>query len=913
MVGMVAKETSPVPLQRNRRGFMNLLSSAACEWFLIFLLFVDAALSYLLTKFACYCELQTPCLLCSRLDHVFGNEKPWSLLCSNHRVEISSLISCHIHGKLADARGMCEECLMSFDKHNKSNSEAYRLLVGKFGVDFEQCGFQSPFSNKNHIPGSLTTRTCSCCNKSWRARSNVQRLLQLTPIGFGATKPNVKPPLPRLSGRSRLSRRDSLKRMRDKFSGPRPLGNNGIDSLSHVGYTELKINSDSESEVPFSDDDDGSSVAREKVDPNEELLVLRGSEILPKTQTDDLAPVKQAQQVSNPAASLLDQCMQLDVSESHDVKCLESDVVIEHGLGELNWQQVSLNPNPSALPELISLDAVPPSPNVVEVPFGASANKPDVPLSHNSSLLALSELIPLDGIPSSSDVVEEALGASPEKSVDVTGTSDIGHTSVSKHAEFSELTNTKSGTGCKNDQLSYDTTPSMPSDMDLSDAYKLAIRNRGREVSGMHADKLALSDPEKVPENSKPLPHILSAHRIDTSLNNTSPKAYGHHGELESTSSSNGIRALQKSAFLGDSGYESQDGSSVSEIEGESVVDRLKRQIDYDRTCMSSLYKELDEERNASAVAVNEAMAMITRLQEEKAALNMEALQYLRMMEEQAEYDMEALEKANDLLAEREKELQDLETELEFYRNNFPDESMVLHEETYNLKGENMMVENNGGPCIEHNAFVPCNSMSAKISEGSKKSIDVKTSLLDFEDERIYISQCLKKLERKLHQVSSKEAPADMPNGGYSEKVADGVNNQEEFVTRGGTRIDHQKEENCLSMRKDLSELNGSPAQEGCVASVEDNHFVSKENNHFDSDQQKLSMNGGKNYFVALENEISDLNDRLESLEADRGFLEHVFNTLQNGNEGLRFIQEIVHQLQELRKIGIKERCLSVP
>ncbi|KAF6168234.1 hypothetical protein GIB67_011619 [Kingdonia uniflora] len=82
---------------------------------------------------------------------------------------------------------------------------------------------------------------------------------------------------------------------------------------------------------------------------------------------------------------------------------------------------------------------------------------------------------------------------------------------------------------------------------------------------------------------------------------------------------------------------------------------------------MSALYKELEEERNASAIAANEAMAMISRLQEERTSLHLEALQYLRMMEEQAEYDVEALQKANDLPFEMEKDIQDLEVELKFY------------------------------------------------------------------------------------------------------------------------------------------------------------------------------------------------------------------------------------------------------
>ena len=61
-------------------------------------------------------------------------------------------------------------------------------------------------------------------------------------------------------------------------------------------------------------------------------------------------------------------------------------------------------------------------------------------------------------------------------------------------------------------------------------------------------------------------------------------------------------------------------------------------------------------------------MAMITRLQEEKAAMQMEALQYQRMMEEQSEYDQEALQLLNELMMKREKEKQELEEELEEYR-----------------------------------------------------------------------------------------------------------------------------------------------------------------------------------------------------------------------------------------------------
>lgn len=116
---------------------------------------------------------------------------------------------------------------------------------------------------------------------------------------------------------------------------------------------------------------------------------------------------------------------------------------------------------------------------------------------------------------------------------------------------------------------------------------------------------------------------------------------------------------------------DSIEGNMAHDGDGESILHHLKRQVRLDRKSLMELYMELDEERSASAVAANNAMAMITRLQAEKAAVQMEALQYQRMMEEQAEYDQEALQATNTLLSKREEEIKDLEAELELYREKY--------------------------------------------------------------------------------------------------------------------------------------------------------------------------------------------------------------------------------------------------
>ncbi|CAO2818920.1 unnamed protein product, partial [Amaranthus hypochondriacus] len=157
-----------------------------------------------------------------------------------------------------------------------------------------------------------------------------------------------------------------------------------------------------------------------------------------------------------------------------------------------------------------------------------------------------------------------------------------------------------------------------------------------------------------------------------------------HHNEVEeeripdTPTSSESLNHLQrKLSLLGrrESGTEeSLDGMSmISEQESLETTEKLKADLLSERKALRTLYKELEEERNASAIAANQTMAMITRLQEEKATMQMEALQYQRMMEEQSEYDQEALQMMNELVVKREKEKQELEKELEVYKKKVMD------------------------------------------------------------------------------------------------------------------------------------------------------------------------------------------------------------------------------------------------
>lgn len=381
--------------------------------------------------------------------------------------------------------------------------------------------------------------------------------------------------------------------------------------------------------------------------------------------------------------------------------------------------------------------------------------------------------------------------------------------------------------------------------MSLSDAYKLAIGQKSSLPSPALAEVLLGKDSSKFHEDLKSLISQISAARgLETPWTDLGSSPIVQHGQGDETVLQNITKRL--SIERNESGFESLDGSIVSEIEGESTVDRLKRQIDLDRKSISLLYKELEEERSASAIAANQAMAMITRLQEEKASMQMEALQYQRMMEEQAEYDQEALQKSNEILAQKEKEVLLLEAELENYRNSKARES-------------------------ESGLF--------------------KNSLLKFEDEKAYISNRLRKLEEELHLFSN--------NGAFADASKITAEEEEEIMESESNSVvedDERGNGQCIVCESKEDSNSGSAP-----------HFMFRRNDG----EVRLCKHDemiGESDLAALECEISDLSERLEALEADHNFLEHSINSLRNGEEGVRFIQEIASHLQELREIGIARK-----
>ncbi|KAI6677163.1 hypothetical protein NL676_037959 [Syzygium grande] len=364
---------------------------------------------------------------------------------------------------------------------------------------------------------------------------------------------------------------------------------------------------------------------------------------------------------------------------------------------------------------------------------------------------------------------------------------------------------------------------------------------------------------------------------------------------------------------------ESLDGSVISDIEGGEgtlTVEKLKSALRSERKALHALYAELEEERSASAVAASQTMAMINRLQEEKAAMQMEALQYQRMMEEQSEYDQEALQLLNDLMVKREKEKEQLEQELEIYRQKVEEykakEHMMIVRRhrtssascSNSEDGDGLSVDLNGEAKEEDGLYGDRDGRHEKTPSDAVVYLD--ESLEDFEEERLYILEQLKALEEKLFGISYEEGQRfeDMkPMIGHS------------YKENGNGHSDHLSNGEANGNGNGHSKMNGNHQEHRGLGGPKAKRLLPL----FDAVGAETELDGelcgdrhrAEDKRLAIEEEVDHVYERLQALEADREFLKHCINSLRKGDKGLHLLQEILQHLRDLRTVEHRVRDMT--
>uniref|UniRef100_A0A7N0V206 GTD-binding domain-containing protein n=2 Tax=Kalanchoe fedtschenkoi TaxID=63787 RepID=A0A7N0V206_KALFE len=107
----------------------------------------------------------------------------------------------------------------------------------------------------------------------------------------------------------------------------------------------------------------------------------------------------------------------------------------------------------------------------------------------------------------------------------------------------------------------------------------------------------------------------------------------------------------------------------VARVQIENECDALREIVNNQQQSIQDLYVELEEERNSSSTAANEAMSMILRLQRDKSEIQMEARQFKRYAEEKIAHDQQEISALEDLLYKREQVIQSLTCEAQAYKH----------------------------------------------------------------------------------------------------------------------------------------------------------------------------------------------------------------------------------------------------
>ncbi|XP_077234083.1 protein FLOURY 1-like [Tasmannia lanceolata] len=127
---------------------------------------------------------------------------------------------------------------------------------------------------------------------------------------------------------------------------------------------------------------------------------------------------------------------------------------------------------------------------------------------------------------------------------------------------------------------------------------------------------------------------------------------------------------------------EEKEGLEEDEVED---INELKNAIRIERERRNCVYSELEKERSAASSAVNEAMAMIVRLQNEKSSIEMEAREFRFGTAQKQLYDHEVIHSLRCIILQHASERRNLEEQLKLCRkgllNSSFDETMEEGEE----------------------------------------------------------------------------------------------------------------------------------------------------------------------------------------------------------------------------------------
>ncbi|KAK9272023.1 hypothetical protein L1049_002392 [Liquidambar formosana] len=958
------------------------------EWVLIFLLLLNSLFSYLITKFADYFGLKQPCLWCSRVDHILEPRKTThsyrDLVCEAHATEISKLGYCSDHRRLAESHSMCKDCLSSRPKYNGKANEMSRTVAFFSWV------------KDNRTENDEKNNRCSCCNESLDSKLH-SPFLMFKP-SWGVLDSTKKGSLIIEA----MDNDDNGGEYSDphKFSSKADQGKNagGIEGNSEDADGD-------ENQIIF---DIGSLSSREAAEENFSRSVSNFQCNEKEGNDDEEAKTPKITHQDSSSADFVHEepddittqvCCRRD--ESLEMINLCSENYIDCDFNRLIPVEL-IDSSTAASQRSCNLREEDPEKNIHqnETTDSGSRIEIQVEVSEETALPRMNESaeetryremesLEMGETEYSSFLdVEEAKGHLVGRACEQIVTTQADQT----------LSSTDGNDVKAVDMEEPDDCPAAPEDsiISLGDENKSKImtgsevfdhgpanqteaqepistlpclqhqsstNNKNVGISARADAFMAHNDqgPKQIEKNAtiqeKTILYDRNEEGINRHLSMRSEPNEAEEEKLPDTPTSmEALNHLHKKLLLfekRESGREeSLDGSMVSETEGGDGVlsiERLEAALKAEHKALTALYAELEEERSASAIAANQTMAMITRLQEEKAAMQMEALQYQRMMEEQSEYDQEALQLLNELMIKREKEKQELEKELEIYRKKVLDyEAKEKTMKSRRRKDGSLRSRNSSASCSNaedsdelsidlnqegrdedssfyghqegSNNYTPADANLNLEEMGSdcvKHLSTLDESLAEFEEERLSILDQLKALEEKLFTLGDDDQCFEdvKPIEHYSDYISAEFDENYHFSSQ---------EQNGISngISKDLNgkhflerKTMGSKAKRLLplfdAVDIETEELEQVESDPVGIQNSLVPTFELENKKLAIEEEVDHVYERLQALEADKEFLRHCVSSLKKGDKGMDLLQEILQHLRDLRTVELRVKTMG--
>ncbi|CAL4926908.1 unnamed protein product [Urochloa decumbens] len=913
----------------------RVLAYALLEWILIALLLANGVFSYLISRFASFFGLAPPCALCSRLgvDSLFdrhphrGAEPLRRVLCDAHAAELSRLGYCSAHRRLADAGDMCEDCAAAAAPGKALLSWMGRSELGERDLACACCGvvLESGFYSPPFLLPTPAPRGTDCGRKEEEETArlngdvvfvskegpvielfdekplleddsigvlaqgaelvdNVERLLPLESIDSLAVD------MAAVSSQSGGERKEVVDHVRKNDIVKENMVNGNEEKI--VVTSDNMVNANEEKIVMTSDDDNGDGMVDRLIDEQIADVALVPA-CMEGTFDDGInagATVKgfADQQSPEEDSGLKDMCMKTsiedEISEGDQAEHVTPSDPSEHEFGE-------------------KLD------RSIEVEYFQHAEfKQKLILMPMVASVHVAETQPEDKQVQQAEVNQEvdSIPINPREY----SSEEVKGDTAGLEQDCNSVPNDSGEHACMTDDNQADMKQKGTSVM--ADVPEYAASTFNDDTNAWKEDIEVEEDPTEAALTN--IHHI--SHEPLTSLDKLSPETPTH---IEGICDSHEL--LDSKEAVSDAKYMDSSVATMStDLESTEFVsvDQLKSALASARKSLNGLYAELENERNAAAIAADETMAMINRLQEQKAAMQMEAIQYQRLMEEQSEYDQEALQRLNDLVVKREKEKQDLERELELYRHK-----VHLYEAKVRKMSGHKADEQNGSSSASSSAE-DSDDLSQSFYEGDESAhglngsngsiptdvvlqetarhlVNLDGSLADFEEERLSILEQLKVLEDKLFDLDDEESDNMKTDKHFSEEhhlsgASNGfsdddscfkLHDQRKSVTYRGKKLLPLFDDATVEARNMLLTKHGDEEDHSTEVTLD----LARE-------QDKL----------AIASEIDRVHERLHALEADREYIKQCVRSLKKGGKGFDLLQEILQHLRDLRRIEQRAR-----